>query len=324
MVCNSSHPFDYAKSMNPARVIRALAVMYACLASQALAYNRETHFDLTLYLALKAPCLEFADAALVASADWSQDTNQTTVAERDFFRVIVQDVPSQRNWHAFETPEVVRARKDALWARIEQSDTREERMIHLGQLLHFAQDSFSHAGYAPGLGHAVDTFTGHDPDSFAFPDRGPQALNRMLETARETLGWFSRACTLLGAGPVNIALEDRDLTLFRALIAGSDPGWRAWRFSGVSDEGLIGERKLYGLIADHLGGEWSPSALTGTADRSEMVNAYLEWLHVAYGADGEPMNLPELLPRLETIRQGGPPPNLPTRGLIWAEIHTGC
>ena len=150
--------------MKPARVVRLLAVIGACLASHALAYNRETHFDLTLYLALKAPCLEFADAALVASADWSQDTNQTTVAEKDFLRVIVLDVPSQRNWHAFETPETVRARKEALWARVERAQTREERMIHLGQLLHFAQDSFSHAGYAPGLGHAVDTFSGHDPD----------------------------------------------------------------------------------------------------------------------------------------------------------------
>lgn len=310
--------------MNLARAIRVLAVASACLASQALAYSRETHFDLTLYLAMKAPCLDFSDAALVASADWSQDTNQTTVAEKDFFKVLTLDVPSQRNWHAFETPEVVRARKDALWARLERSASREERMIHLGQLLHFAQDSFSHAGYAPGLGHALDTFTGHDPDSFAFPDRGPQAVNRMIETARETLGWLGRTCALEGAGPVDIALEERDLTLFRALVAGSDPGWRAWRFSGVSDEGLIGERKLYRLIANNLGGEWLPSALTGSADRGEVVDAYLEWLHVDYGPDGEPSNITELLPRLETIRRGGPPPNLPTHELIWAGIHIGC
>jgi hypothetical protein len=310
--------------MNPARAVRVFVVVGLCLASSALAYSREMHFDLSLYLTLKAPCLEFADAALVASADWSQDTNQTTVAEKDFFRVIALDVPSQRHWHAFETPESVRVRKDALWARVEQADNREERLIHLGQLLHFSQDSFSHAGYAPGLGHAVDTFTGHDPDSFAFPDRGALALNRMLETARETLGWITRACALLGSGPVEITLEDRDVTLFQALIAGSDTGWRAWRFSGVSDEGLIGERKLYRLIADHLGGDWAASALTGTADRGEMVDAYLEWLHVAYGADGEPTNLPELLVRLETIRQGGRPPNVPIRGVTWAGIHTGC
>ena len=310
--------------MKSVRAVRAMAVIGACLASQALAYNRETHFDLTLYLALKAPCLEFADAALVASADWSQDTNQTTVAEKDFFRVITLDVPSQRNWHAFETPETVRARKDALWARVERAQTREERLIHLGQLLHFAQDSFSHAGYAPGLGHALDTFSGRDPDSFAFPDRGATALNRMLETAQESLGWIGRTCALQDAGPVGIALEERDLILFRALVAGSDPGWRAWRFSGVSDEGLIGERKLYRLIAASLTSDWMPSALTGTADRGAVLDAYLEWLHVAYGADGEPSNVPELLPRLETIRRGGTAPTLPARGAIWAGIHTGC
>lgn len=310
--------------MKPARFVRAIAVIGVCLASPALAYNRETHFDLTLYLALKAPCLEFADAALAASADWSQDTNQTTVAERDFLRVIVLDVPSQRNWHAFETPQTVRARKDALWSRVERAQSREERMIHLGQLLHFAQDTFSHGNYAPGLGHAVDTFTGHDPDSFAFPDRGPIALGRMLETAHETLGWLSRLCALEGAGPVDIALEERDLELFRALVAGSDPGWRAWRFSGVSDEGLIGERKLYRLIATSLTSDWMPSALTGAGDRGEIVDAYLDWLHVAYGADGEPTNIPELLPRLGTIRRGGQAPKPPAGGLDWAGLMTGC
>ena len=103
--------------------------------SSALAYERETHFDLSLYLALRFPCFDLADSLLIASGDISQDTNETVVAEKDFFKVMVLNVPSQRNWHAFGTPEAVQARKLELWKRVENESNRVKRLHFLGQLL---------------------------------------------------------------------------------------------------------------------------------------------------------------------------------------------
>lgn len=314
----------YTDHMTPTRALRVVTVFVACLASNALAFNRETHFDLTLYLSLKTPCLSFADAAMIASADWSQDTNQTTVAEKDVWKVITLDVPSQRNWHAFESPEVVRERANTLWKRVESASSRELRLVYLGQLLHFTQDTISHRGYAAGYGHAFDTFFGHDPDSLAWPDRGSEAVNRTLELVRGTTLWLERACALFAPGPVRVRLEDQDVRLFESLVMGSDVGWRAWRFSGTSDAGLIGERRLYGLMARAFDDGWWPAGLTGAPDPVVLVDAYLDWLHVIYDANGEPTNVADLADRLERIRRGELPPNLPVRSLDWSTINVGC
>lgn len=287
-----------------ARVL-VLLVLWA-LFSSALAYERETHFDLTLYLALKSPCFDLADALLIASSDWSQDTNTTVVAEKDFFKVMVLDVPSQRNWHAFGTLEAVTARKLELWQRVQTEPNRIKRLHYLGQLLHFDQDSFAHAGFLPGLGHALPTFFGNDPDSLAYPDRGQQALDKTISALRSSLTWLEKTCELDNSS-FPIEFSGADLTLFSTLVKLSDPAWRVWQLGGLGETGERIQLELRREIAASLPSNRLSSALADSSNRAFLVNQYLEWLHVVVGMNGEMQNIEELSTKLAWIRLGGLP-----------------
>jgi hypothetical protein len=287
-----------------ARVLTLLA-LWATFSS-ALAYERETHFDLSLYLALRFPCFDLADSLLIASSDWSQDTNATVVAEKDFFKVMVLDVPSQRNWHAFGTPETVRARKLELWTRVENEPNRVKRLHFLGQLLHFDQDSFAHSGFAPGLGHAVPTFFGFDPDSLSYPDRGQQAFDKTVAALSSSLFWLEKTCQLDGAPPMPTEFSGFDLDLIGNLARSSDPAWRVWQFGGLGETGERIQLELRRQIAAALpSNRLSPAV--AASDRAFLINQFLEWLHVQVDANGEMLNLEELNQKLAWIRQGGLP-----------------
>ncbi len=288
-----------------ARVLTLLALW--AIFSSALAYERETHFDLSLYLALRFPCFDLADALLIASSDWSQDTNATVVAEKDFFKVMVLDVPSQKNWHAFGTPEAVAARKLELWKRVETEPNRVKRLHFLGQLLHFDQDSFAHSGFAPGLGHAVPTFFGFDPDSLAYPDRGQQAFDKTVAALSSSLVWLENTCELDGATPTSIEFSGFDLDLISNLVYSSDPAWRVWQFGGLGETGERIQLELRRQIAAALPSNRLTPAVAAAGDRMFLINQFLEWLHVQVGANGEMLNLEELNQKLAWIRQGGLP-----------------
>jgi hypothetical protein len=275
--------------------------------SQGLAYERETHFDLSLYLALRFPCFDLADALLIASSDWSQDTNSTVVAEKDFFKVMVLDVPSQRNWHAFGTLEVVNARKLELWQRVQNEPNRIRRLHFLGQLLHFDQDSFAHSGFMPGLGHAVPTFFGFDPDSLAYPDRGQQAFDKTVAALQSSLVWLEKTCQLDGTSPINTDFSGFDLDLIGSLVRSSDPAWRVWQFGGLGEVGERIQLELRRQIAAALPTNRLTPAVASASDREFIISKLLEWLHVQVAANGEMLNLEELSEKLAWIRQGGLP-----------------
>jgi hypothetical protein len=284
-----------------------LLFMLWAVFSSALAYERETHFDLSLYLALRFPCFDLADSLLIASSDWSQDTNETVVAEKDFFKVMFLNVPSQKNWHAFGTPEVVQARKLELWTRVENEPNRVRRLHFLGQLLHFDQDSFAHSGFAPGLGHAVPTFFGFDPDSLAYPDRGQQAFDKTVAALQSSLVWLQKACQLDGATPMSTEFSGFDLDLIGSLVRSSDPAWRVWQFGGLGETGERIQLELRRLIAAALPSNRLTPAVAAATDRAFLINRFLEWLHVQVDASGEMLNLAELTEKLAWIRQGGLP-----------------
>ncbi len=283
-----------------------MLVMLWAWCSSALAYERETHFDLSLYLALRFPCFDLADALLIASSDWSQDTNGTVVAEKDFFKVMVLDVPSQKNWHAFGTPEAVNARKLELWQRVQNEPNRIRRLHYLGQLLHFDQDSFAHAGFMPGLGHALPTVFGFDPDSLAYPDRDGQAFDKTLAALASSLAWLEKTCELDGAS-FPIEFSGADFRLVTTLVQLSDPAWRVWQLAGLGETGERIQLELRRQIAAALPTNRLTPALAAANDRAFMINKLLEWLHVQVGANGEMQNLDELSERLAWIRVGGLP-----------------
>lgn len=275
--------------------------------SGALAYERETHFDLSLYLTLRFPCFDLADSLLIASSDLSQDTNETVVAEKDFFKVMVLNVPSQQNWHAFGTPEAVEARKLELWTRVENEPNRVKRLHYLGQLLHFDQDSFAHSGFAPGLGHAVPTFFGFDPDSLGYPDRGQQAFDKTVAALQSSLVWLGKTCELDGAAPMSSEFSGFDLDLIGSLVRSSDPAWRVWQFGGLGETGERIQLELRRQIAAALPSNRLTPAVAAANDRTFLINQFLEWLHVQVGADGEMLNFEDLNQKLVWIRQGGLP-----------------
>jgi hypothetical protein len=275
--------------------------------SSALAYERETHFDLSLYLALRFPCFDLADSLLIASSDLSQDTNETVVAEKDFFKVMVLNVASQSNWHAFGMLEEVQARKLELWTRVENEPNRVKRLHFLGQLLHFDQDSFAHSGFAPGLGHAVPTFFGFDPDSLAYPDRGQQAFDKTVAALQSSLVWLEKTCELDGATAMPTDFSGFDLELIGSLIRSSDPAWRVWQFGGLGETGERIQLELRRQIAAALPSNRLSPAVAATTDRAFLINQFLEWLHVQVDKNGEMLNFEDLSQRLAWIRQGGLP-----------------
>jgi hypothetical protein len=289
-------------------IARVLTLFLFCTVfSSALAYERETHFDLTLYLALKSPCFDLADALLIASSDWSQDTNTTTVAEKDFIKAaITLDVPNQGNWHALGLPEEVNSRKLELWERVRKEPVRIKRLHYLGQLLHFDQDSFAHAGFLQGLGHAIPTFFGNDPDSLAYPDRGQQALEKTTNAMLSSLTWLEKTCELENSS-FPVEFSGADLTLFDTLVKLSDPAWRVWQLGGLGETGEKIQLELRRQIAVALPSNRLSPAVAASVDRMFLINQFLEWLHVVIGSDGEMQNVDELSTKLSWIRQGGLP-----------------
>jgi hypothetical protein len=289
-------------------IARVLTLFLFCTVfSSALAYERETHFDLTLYLALKSPCFDLADALLIASSDWSQDTNTTTVAEKDFIKAaITLDVPNQGNWHALGLPEEVNSRKLELWERVRKEPNRVKRLHYLGQLLHFDQDSFAHAGFLQGLGHAIPTFFGNDPDSLAYPDRGQQALEKTTNAMHSSLTWLEKTCELDNSS-FPVEFSGADLTLFETLVKLSDPAWRVWQLGGLGETGEKIQLELRRQIAAALPSNRLSPAVADSVDRMFLINQFLEWLHVVIGSDGEMQNVDELRTKLSWIRQGGLP-----------------
>lgn len=149
----------------------------------ALAYEKDTHYFLTFAI---ARCCGFTgdDARLIASADWAQDTNSTTVAG---FGGTAAQRNINRIWHALygdlqnaNNKNQRAARRVALWQRAGAANGRAQ-LINLGQFLHFTQDEFAHAGYGSVIGHALPTFFGNDPDSLKDTTDVRGMVNRSVE-----------------------------------------------------------------------------------------------------------------------------------------------
>ncbi|MFQ5993203.1 MAG: FxLYD domain-containing protein, partial [Nitrospiraceae bacterium] len=182
------------------RTCRILLITVALIALRAEsgAFELDSHYDLTFALAL-GTCFDWDEAHLIASGNVMLDQNRTTVAEMSVFRT-----RNKRMWHGFGHSEEDLNR---LWFRAVRETHPKLRLVKLGQFLHFLQDWVAHAGFPLGLGHALATITGRDPDSIA------KAQVRSIRMVIATLDHLAKMCAVLDRLPDGI--QDPDIGLLR-------------------------------------------------------------------------------------------------------------
>jgi uncharacterized protein RhaS with RHS repeats len=137
-------------------------------------YDEDVHRDLTTVLA-RAAGFNDKSAIAIGAADQNTDDDSKTGP--------FAGVDARRNYH-FTTPE----RRDAMLRAFESSGKLED----LGQFLHAQQDSYSHAGYGPVLGHA---------SALTAPDKtynDPAKANKM---AKDIFDQLISAAKRLGVDP---------------------------------------------------------------------------------------------------------------------------
>ena len=178
--------------------ILLITVALVALRAESGAFEIDSHYYLTFGIAL-GTCFDWNEAHLIASGDLMQDQNRTTVAEMSLFRR-----RNKRMWHAFGHSEEDLNR---LWFRAVREKHPKIRLVKLGQFLHFLQDWVAHAGYSLGLGHAMATITGRDPDSIA------KARVRSIRMVIATLDHLGKMCAVMGRLPDGI--QDPDIALLR-------------------------------------------------------------------------------------------------------------
>lgn len=121
--------------------------------------EKDSHYYLKYALALHTCCYNAGESHLIASGDWGQDTNETTVAGFNS--------GNNGKWHSIGPIEAKRRRLADLEQRVRQENNPRRKLVRLGQLLHFVEDIYPHAGFGEIIGHATPTVTGNDPDSLA-------------------------------------------------------------------------------------------------------------------------------------------------------------
>jgi RHS repeat-associated protein len=139
-------------------------------------YEEDVHQDLTTVLALAAG-FDGDTAAAIGNATQGVDDDPNTSP--------FASVKARGDFH-FTSQE----RRDQLWGAFESSGSTGD----LGAFLHAQQDSYSHEGYGPRIGHAL---AGHAPDK-TYND--PAKANNM---AKDTFGRLTAAADRLGVNPNN-------------------------------------------------------------------------------------------------------------------------
>ena len=194
-----------------------LAVFWMCallgclIVSPAQAYDNDTHYVLTYYLARRVGFTS-EQARQIASGNVSIDAEPMTEpmqsgnvlrssgdvqTPRALFhafpdsRIYDNVYKSQIGAGANETTADLHAKEAAFRQRDVYEDILWKRALETGnpgQYLHFYQDKFSHDGYWTFKGHAVE---GHAPD---FLSSNPQKAIEMAEGTIRVLQRFMRAC----------------------------------------------------------------------------------------------------------------------------------
>jgi hypothetical protein len=164
----------------------------------ALAYDVDTHYLLTYYLARKVGYSP-DQAQRIASADESMDTDPNVKPAIGLGSPDNQAV--LRNFHAFldnglpspdEQQAAQQAQADALWDQAVATK-------NVGQYLHFLQDEYAHEGFTDILGHLL---YGHAPDALG------SDLDKSWAMAQATVAALQRFAPEVGVTPQDVDLLD--------------------------------------------------------------------------------------------------------------------
>jgi hypothetical protein len=209
------------------------------LVGDSSGFELDTHYYLTFGIAL-GTCFDWGEAHVIASADQMIDDNKTTVAETSLVRK-----KKKKAWHAFSHPE---EQLNSLWYRVLEEEDPVTQLIVFGQFLHFLQDWEAHGGYPLGIGHALATITGKDPDSLAKDEVRTGAM------VGATLDFMAKMCAALDRIPDD---EDPDIAMmamlgdllvdrwFDEVVNQSRTNWRT-KLGGFTKEGkeIMAQNKL--------------------------------------------------------------------------------
>jgi hypothetical protein len=216
------------------RIFVLLILGFFISTPSAFGYEKDTHYYLKFYLALKTTCFDWWESWIIASADWSQDLNETTEAEKPILEYLAvgqkdlehlarEIIPNQVDWHAFVVEGQVgrrdRRQQELLERALAEPDATRQ-LIFLGQLLHFAEDVFSHAGFEPGVGHGPASIGGKDADAL-------QNKKREMDMVEQTVKFLIEKCKKLGREHEALKEIVRQVKpLIHKLIDQSNPGWK--------------------------------------------------------------------------------------------------
>lgn len=112
-------------------------------------YGKDVHYDFTKLMALRAGCCEDG-AEAIANADQNVDVDRNAWNGG----VTKEGIKNRADWHFPSTERINYLRSIAY---------NTFSAIAAGDYLHVLQDSFSHEGFDPELGHGYPTF--NDPDN---------------------------------------------------------------------------------------------------------------------------------------------------------------
>ena len=208
----------------------ACLLLLLALPWPAQAYDNDTHYVLTYYLARKVG-FTMEQARQIASANVSVDAEPMTEPLQTGQVLNPSGDAQTPRWlfHAFPDSRVydrvyqraidhgqnkTDAHMAAARAALDQRDAREKLLLERGfrtgnpgQYLHFYQDTFSHDGYWSRLGHAT---SGHAPD---FIGADLAKAQQMAEGTVAVLRRFMRAC--LSREPLDPSVPDMHRVLRR-------------------------------------------------------------------------------------------------------------
>lgn len=149
-------------------------------------YEEDVHYTLTKALA-EAAGFSSQHAEMIAQSN--QMTDQTPgMSPGDEFSTAALDVEARRKYHFTTEQRRQDMLSDFVDSAVERYSPIENGLDRLGVYLHAEQDSYSHAGYGPVLGHAID---GHGPDkTYCAPGKADNM-------ARDTYNRLTGAATVL-------------------------------------------------------------------------------------------------------------------------------
>ena len=232
------------------RALVCLALLGLVKPVDVLAFERDTHYYLRFALSL-ATCFNWQEAHIISSADWGMDENLSTSAEKNPLKT-----NNKVQWHAFGHSD---KRFRELWIRSIAEKNLELKLVKLGQFMHFLEDWESHAGYGIRLGHARDTYTGRDPDSFG---KSLPKSHRMIQSALDHLLATCGTLGRLGDDTdrdnelIRLMKEILDDGIMENLFEASNPNWKWGKAGGLRTSGKkiisINKERIEAYIVNHF------------------------------------------------------------------------